>query len=165
MAWTGTVPSFAAGERVRASKLQTLADIATELTATWSTWPPTLSALTQGSGTLLARYRQLGKTVDFVFEFVYGSGSAVGTNPTFSLPATPASLYTSSTDLQEFCHGSILDSGTTVRPASGVLLAGTANVAVFYWNATPATTQITSSAPWTWANGDRIFLSGSYLAA
>jgi hypothetical protein len=56
----------------------------------WQTWSPTLSNLTQGNGTIEAKYIQIGKTVYFRFTFILGTTSAVGSIPTITLPVTSA---------------------------------------------------------------------------
>ena len=91
--WTGTVPSHTAGAKLRASTLQTLDDIATALTSAWTTWSPTLANLTLGNAVQTARYRRLGQTVDWYWQFTLGTTSAVGTAPSFTLPVAPASTY------------------------------------------------------------------------
>lgn len=162
--WDGSIaiPSFLAGERLKASELANVSTLLTALTDDWTTWSPTLANLTVGSGTLTTEYKRLGKTVDWRFRFLYGSGSAVGTAPSFTLPVTPHASY--STPYFGMGAGMMLDSGTTTRQA--VLSMNTLGTVVIEWlNATPAQATITSSAPWTWTTNDSIYLWGRYEAA
>lgn len=130
---------------------------------TWSDWTPTLTNLTQGSGTLVARYIQVGTTVHFHFRFTYGSGSAVGSNPTFTLPVAPAASPTYPASYFPAVVR-MLDSGTTARQGELTLTSGS-TVQLWYWNATPATAALSSTAPWTWTTNDEIVAAGTYEAA
>lgn len=157
------VPSFTAGQPVFGSDLQTLADIATAVTAAWTTWSPTLTNLTQGSGTVIAKYRRLGKTVNFSFRFIYGAGSAVGTEPAFTLPATPAAGYVSALfDDIPIGYGRILDSGTTLRPAEVFVFSGSTATIRYVEPTNNNMVAINSTTPWTWAAGDSLVVSGTY---
>src|SRR5690348_3539726 len=62
-------------------------------TAAWVAWVPTLTNLTLGNGTQVANYRQVGKTVDFIWTLLLGSTSAVGTVPSFTLPVAPSTNW------------------------------------------------------------------------
>jgi hypothetical protein len=78
--WDSTVPTFPV-QSVRAADLQTLADIVTALTASWTTYAPTWSSATGspsiGNGTITAGYRQVGKTVDYSGQLIIGSTTTV----------------------------------------------------------------------------------------
>jgi len=63
----------------------------------WQTWSPSLSNLTLGNGTQIAKYIQIGKTVFVRYKFLLGSTSSVGTSPTISLPVTAISDYSDTT--------------------------------------------------------------------
>lgn len=160
--WTGTVPTFAAGAKLRGVDAQTLADISSALTGAWTAWSPTVNNLTVGSGSLTTRYRQLSKTIDLEFVFVFGSGSAVGTIPDFTLPSAPASHYPTASGSILPASVTIVDSATTQR--QGLLSWNGSIAGILYWNAgVPAA--ITSTAPWTWATGDQIHVFATYEAA
>lgn len=127
----------------------------------WGTWSPTTTGLTVGLGTLTARYRRIGKTVDFYLRFVYGVGSAVGTDPTFTAPATIAS-HISNYDFPG--HARLLDTGNAVRP--GFLRnTSTTVVQIYAWSTTNGQESITSTVPWTWGTSDTITCWGTYEAA
>lgn len=165
--WTGTVPSFAAGAKLRGVDMQTMADISTGLTSAWTTWVPTLVNITTGGGSVTASYRRVGKMVDFRFVFIFGAGSAVGSSPTFTLPATPNAAYVSAT-FAAVPVGKlwILDSGTGIWEGTAVVLA--TNVAsLVYSNEAggAASNTITATAPMTWAANDRLVAWGSFETA
>ena len=159
--FTDPIPTFTAGERARASKLQTLADFATAATSAWTTWTPTLSNLTLGSGTQTAKYRRLGNTVDWYWRFVFGSGSAVGTAPSFTLPVACAGDY--STYPPWF--GMLIDASTSLRAPAVLNLSSTTTVIVQYFSSLNTAANVGSTIPWTWATGDVLSATGSYYTA
>jgi len=155
--WSGTVPSHTAGATSRASKLQTLDDIETALTGAWTAWTPTLTNLTLGTGTVVARYRRLGKTLDYKFIFTYGAGSAVGTSPTFSLPYTMYSGYSMADPLGDVI---LLDSGTATRRGS-TRWASSTTLEILSYSTTGILTTVTATVPQTWAAGDTMSCAGT----
>lgn len=133
----------------------------------WQTWSPTLTNLTLGNGTQIAKYVQVGKTVFFRYALVLGTTSAVGSNPTISPPVAPNTDY--GTPGGEFiigqgeatCAGAdyylmceVLSS-TTLR----ALLAGTASSFL------GGRTALTASVPGVWTTGNFFSLVGSFEAA
>lgn len=160
--WTGTVPSWGVRE-VPAADLQTMSDVLTALTSAWSTWSPTLTNLTVGSGTQNSTYRQLGNTVDFLWTFMFGAGSAVGTTPKFTLPVAPASTIGRLFPARVM----LLDSSATF--AQGIADhaggAGSTTIDLHYFSGATTFANITLSAPWTWANGDEMLVWGTYPTA
>jgi hypothetical protein len=131
----------------------------------WKTWTPTLTGITQGNGTIVARYAEVNKTVFAYFDFTFGSsGSAMGSG-IVSLPVAASANYTNalnavgharfsdanSTDYLGFVR---IEPGSTIRPltygVSGSLLSENA---------------ISSTAPYTWVSGDRLFWFAIYEGA
>lgn len=162
--WTGTIPSFPAGGKERGADAQTMADVLTALTAAWTSWTPTLTNLTQGAGgTVSAKYRRTGKTIDFRFLFIYGTGSAVGTGPQFTLPAAPSSDFVATAGAF-IGSGYLIDNAGSARPAIGLYVSGS-TITIQFWNATPTNTGITATVPWTWNAGDILELHGTYYTA
>jgi len=157
--WTGTVPSYASGDEVPASKMQIETAIEAAVTGLPTTWTPTLANLTQGNGTIIAKYRRAGKWVDFRFKFTLGSTSAVGTTPQFTLPAAPSVDYLAANDV--IGGGQLLHTGVTNRQASPVFIGGS-TLQIQFWNATPATASVTATVPWTWGTGDYLDCFGTY---
>lgn len=123
----------------------------------WSTWTPILTNLTLGSGTVTARYRTVGKTMDWRFKFVYGAGSAVGTAPRFTLPGTPHSSYAATEDILGW--GTLLDSGTANYAALVRLVSGT--TAEIFRETDTSHATITSTAPFTWTTNDVLSVGGT----
>ena len=132
----------------------------------WQNWTPTLTNLTLGNGTLIARYIQIGKTVFLYFKFTLGSTSAVGTNPIFSLPVTAvASVY--SAESSSIGAAKFTDSGTGY--VMGDVSFNSTTEALFqYLNSAGtalASNSITATVPFTWATNDVISTFGFYEVA
>ncbi len=131
----------------------------------WSTWSPTLTNLTQGNGTVVAKYIQVGKSVFYYFRFTLGSTSAVGTGGSFTLPVTSVATYTVNdwigsgaavvgSSANFYCQTAWLSS-TTARP----IFWGTAST---YLGTAAATS---ASVPGSWTTNDYFQLQGFYEAA
>lgn len=136
----------------------------TGITTAWTTWSPTLTNLTLGSGTLVARYKQIGKLVVFDFRFIYGSGSSVGTGPTFTLPvAMNSTTYTVPT--YGIGTGALLDAATAVRDCYGTMETTLGTIRIDAYNNTGQGALVTSTSPWTWTTADALHLWGTYEAA
>ena len=121
-------------------------------TVAWATWTPTWTNLTVGSGTVVARYMLIGKAVLWRLKFTYGTGSAVGTNPNFTLPTNTGPGYASD-DL--FGNGQALDAAIQTYVV-GVFHNG-GNTARF--------NGVSATSPFTFASGDSLQAYGTYEAA
>lgn len=144
----------AVGDTVPASLLTYLET----LTTAWTSWTPTLTNLTLGSGTLTAKKIQINKLLIWRFKFLYGAGSAVGTAPTMTLPATPHADYNSYSDLMGV--GGLRDnSAGTLRQCQGWLVTGS-TIQLNVSNSTGDSVNITATVPWTWAASDVIECHG-----
>jgi hypothetical protein len=158
--WTGTVPTFAAGAKVRGVDQQTMADIATAITAAWTTWTPTYANITSTSATIESKYRRVGKTVDFFWRFTLGASSAIGTSPAFTLPyAFSVAAYTSY--VPWFAFAVDASSGTARTPLI-TFISGTQTLNFQYLSAIGTAATITATAPWTWTTSDVLTIGGTY---
>lgn len=110
------------------------------LTDAWSAWTPTWSNLTVGNGTVLARYRQVGKTVDYRIKFTLGTTSVVGTSPNFTLPVAPTGGFIAD-DMIGLGHGTDASINTYV-------------LGVFYNGSGIARFNISATVPFTFGNSD-----------
>lgn len=141
--------------------LQALSDDLT-LGNAWATYSPTLSNITLGAGSVSAAFARYGKTVFVRFRFVMGSGSAMGTNPAFSLPIAARSASD-----PIVARGHILDSGTDYFDCFGILNSST--VVGLYAAATSAAYAsrgfIGASIPMTWTTNDELAVMVVYQAA
>jgi hypothetical protein len=132
----------------------------------WGTWTPTLTNMTLGNGTVTARFLRVGRKITFYFKFVLGSTSAVGTNPVFSLPVAPSSLY-STGSVDTFGTTTILDSGVGVY-SGPCFWNGGSNAILQVWNVAGTyslVASITATVPMTWTTGDILIGTGTYEAA
>ena len=145
----------------------------TTLGGAWSTWTPTLTGITVGTGvgagTLEARYLQIGKLVMFNFYFKAGSASTFSaTGFSFTLPV--AARFTADFTQTGF-PGVIHDAGTDAYVASGqVGWTATSNTVcdIVVHNAAgtyAVTRSATSTIPMTWTTNDKIAIHGVYEAA
>ncbi len=146
-----------AGHIVTADDLDKILDQIELSAAAWITWSPTLTNLTLGNGTVTAFYRRVGATIHYRFQFTYGSTSAVGTSPRFTLPVAPVSGYAN------FPLGDIdlTDSGTANRRGIARLVTGS-TVEIVGYGTTGVAVTVTSTVPHTWATGDTISVAGTY---
>lgn len=152
--YNGTVPSFLAGELPDADKFLEITNFMTAMTDAWTTYTPTLANLTLGNGTMTASYRRIGKTLELRFRFTLGSTSAVGTSPTFSLPAGMSALITS--DIAGDCY--LQDTGASTRRGQAIIASAT-TIGIFNFSTTGILQGTTATVPHTWATGDIIFMN------
>ncbi|MCX4543764.1 hypothetical protein [Streptomyces sp. NBC_01565] len=133
---------------------------------TWQNYTPSWTAVTTnpvlGNGSLSGRYMRDGSTVNFSIKITAGSTTTFGSGPwSLTLPTAAANnidmlgktfVGDSSAGTAAYSQGPayIAAGGTTVSP-----YAGGAN----------STGIVSSLNPQTWANGDRLWISGTYEAA
>jgi hypothetical protein len=124
----------------------------------WTSYTPTLTNITLGNGTMIARYKQIGKTVHLFFKFTLGSTSAISGTPTFTLPVNSVNESISMAYIQDV---------GTMNYYAVVTLTSTAGA--FYLQTTSSTYSqygaITSTVPMTWTTTDFLYTSITYEAA
>jgi hypothetical protein len=100
----------------------------------------TLSNITTTGGTQVANYRRLGKSVDFLWSFLLGAGSAIGTAPAFTLPVAPSTdwAFTGNTLFPTLAVA--VDAGLAEWPVETRLSGST--VTMFYKSTISAVTNI-----------------------
>jgi len=133
------------------TQMQTLAeDVDDYLSAAWTAYTPTWTNVTVGNGTVLARYGEIGKWVQASITLTLGSTSSVGSGGVYlSLPVTLATGAT--------VTNSVLGSCGFQDSSAGAWRAGAA-----FRNGSNARlimadgTNLSATAPWTWATGDLI---------
>lgn len=158
-----TASSTPANVSVGANDLILTADSSqsTGLTYTggWTTWTPTLTGMTLGNGTIIARYQKIGKIVNAYFSFILGSTSAISSFPRFSLPIAPSQSYLvfpswyKDEGVADYTGTILITSGDAfprVGVASGTYVSDSA---------------ISSTVPFTWGSTDRFFCELSYEVA
>jgi hypothetical protein len=129
----------------------------------WQTWSPSYTRITVGNGTVVARYQQIGKTINFFFKLTWGTTTSVSNYPVFSLPATAFNT------VNEFAVGNV----TMQDLSAGKFFWGRVNVnsnlAVIQGEYTAGTWNelgvIDSTNPATWASTDIWTVTGTYEVA
>ena len=126
---------------------------------TYTAWTPTFSDITLGNAVYSARYATSGKQVAIDFSFQFGSTTSL-TGFIFSLPVTPAA---NAYDVYNHLFGFGKKAGTKAflslelrtngNSLIGSLEAGTYITAAGF---------ISATNPFTWANGNTIYISGTY---
>lgn len=128
----------------------------------WIAYTPTVSNITVGNGTLDFAYANIGKTVKVRGRFTFGTGSSISGLPTFSLP-----FAFNSSNNRLLTIFRIVDSGT--GEFAGIAeFSGTADVVIKVLNCASTYgvfTDVSSTVPMTWANGDYFQFEISYEAA
>lgn len=167
MAATSAIPAFILVEDISGSVWPSSSQVTSGLIASeaWTTYSPTLTNITVGSGTLDAAYIRLGRTIHYRIKFVFGAGSAVGTSPTYTLPVAPHAIYTQFHPMADDVK--YLDSGTTVFEGTSEFNSGSSVTLLSPLSAAAGITRqsVTATVPMTWATGDTIYVIGTYEAA
>jgi hypothetical protein len=125
----------------------------------WTTWTPTVN-FTVGNGSTVARYQQVGKTINGYFKITWGSTSAFTGQLSFTLPATPKTGNLA-------WLGTANDFGTGSYGWIGAYFSGTT---VFGYGATTSTSALSYGTldalnPFTWVSGDSLLIQFSYEVA
>ncbi len=132
----------------------------------WADWTPTLSNMTLGNGTVVARYTQIGKTVFARFSFILGSTSAISNNPGVTVPVTPSSTgYT--TTIPFIGIADFLESGVA-RNHGVITLLSTTDFRPFVNTVTgtyATSSSISATVPFTWGTADEYVFQVCYEAA
>jgi hypothetical protein len=124
-------------------------------------WTPTVSGITTGNGTTVARYIRIGKFITGYYRFTLGSTSAVTGRIIFTLPVTPITG-----DYRIGMTAFAVDTGV-----AGYTLAADTAGADLYMNAVTtsgtyaAWAPTSATVPITWGNGDYISIQFFYEAA
>ena len=152
------MPTFVADEVVTAAKLNNAT------ARDWTDWVPTTN-ITVGSGTLVARYMQLGSELVVCYlAFTFGSGSAMPTAPTATLPVTAAATVDTQSGL-----GKVRVFDTPSAAFLGTVTLTSSTVAIFQVDRASGTytdaANITASIPMVWATGDKLIAQWAYEGA
>lgn len=127
----------------------------------WRSWTPTYVNITVGNGTVVAKYRQIGKNIEFRYKLTFGSTTSISTAPTVTLPVTAASDAT----------GFFVGDGAQTVGASGVSQGGTVYILTTTTmrpvsiNTNGVYIDITATSPFSFTTTDSIQMSGKYEAA
>lgn len=137
----------------------------------WQSWSPTYSNLTVGDGTVVAKYQQVGKIVDFIYQLTFGSTTTLSasSNISISFPVTTSSDYVAFTLIG---LGTFYTSGAAQISTGYVGLANITTMRPFYSGlggtsvGSPVNAgQVNDTAPFSWGANCIMFLEGRYEAA
>ena len=129
----------------------------------WQTWTPTYTRITIGNGTVVARYQQIGKTINFFWSLTWGSTTSTTNYPIVSAPV--ANFITAT----QYVIG-----GATLQDISGALYLGNVQMSGssgLYINSIGTAGNyadegvLQTTLPVTWTTGDKWTISGTYEAA
>lgn len=157
------------GEIVTAANMNThVRDNMAHVYGVWQSWSPSLTAITIGDGTQVARYCQIGRQVFFQFRITLGATTSLTGNWGFSLPVAaydrmvvPGYYWdASASDYYAFMFHNADSTGTTGSVAYAYRIFN-------YTTASAASTRLKEadgSSPVAEAVNDVIYCSGFYEA-
>jgi len=140
------------------------ANPAWDATGVAQSWTPTFTNLTVGNGTLDCSYSVMGKTVYAQVHLTLGSTSSISGTVSFTIPTGSIS----GSLLQPLGIAILGDTGVAQYSGAAYYQSSTAVlVRYFTVNASSKVIQsaISSTAPFTWAEGDRFTCNFTYLLA
>jgi hypothetical protein len=127
----------------------------------WQDWTASITGITVGNGTVISRYRKVGKTVQIFFKFTMGSTSSL--NGALNYFALPFNFKNSSTG--GYASGGIEDAGTTAYIPFAEINGNNCILSVANASTTYSTfTRITNGVPMVWTTNDYIWVSFTYEA-
>lgn len=131
----------------------------------WKTWSPSLTNMTKGNGTEVARYVQIGKLIIARYRLVFGSTSSVNADkPRVSLPITAAADY----QFTDRIGVADLEDDGTAQYEAITRIWDTTNVLLQCLDVTGTYSKfanITSTVPFPWTTGDTFSWMAIYEAA
>ncbi|HRD59387.1 hypothetical protein [uncultured Nocardioides sp.] len=157
--FTGTIPTFTAGDTTSVpTNLNILRDALKGTSEAWTSythgWTGTL-----GNGTIVAKYMRVNKLVTFRIQLTWGSTTSHGaSNQSFALPVAAHADYTANMHIG---NGIALDNN--VAAFNSITAGWLTSTSVFLL--TSANTAVSNTVPWTWAQSDKLSISGTYETA
>lgn len=167
MAWPATLPTFVAGMTAGvAAGLQKLSDALATIGNPWTTdarsaatiWTCSGTNPTLGNGTLVAKYRLMGKTLDWQVTLTFGTTTNPGTGSfQFVLPFPAKAVLAGS------WYGRAYDSGATQGYTIDVDLNTTtiASLRCLSLTAGGADRQVNATQPFTFGATDVVIIEGT----
>lgn len=127
----------------------------------WQSWTPTWANAAVNNGTVDAKYTQIGKTIRFRILFTLGSTSTIGTNPTFTFPATSVATPNALFPLGIFIYDNNGGSGYN----GYTCWASTTTGGLRYFDTNNNLNSVTAVAPTAYASGHKLHIEGTVEAA
>jgi hypothetical protein len=140
-----------------------LSKLASDAATTYTpTWIGSVSNPSLGNGTLTAYYIKVGRVVHFLIKLTMGSTTTFGSGTyDFTLPLTASSDYETYFPLG---NASGVDAGSGVANGNAIIVDQTKVRIAKQANTTADYGDWAHNYPFTWANGDKLFIFGSYIA-
>lgn len=132
-----------------------------------ASWTPTWAGFTLGDGTVVAKYKQVGKLVFCRLHLTLGSTSSVSGSVTFTLPVTSVALPGSASQ-EAIGPARLIDASPATGLDGAVLWNSTTTGLIAVHNSAGTyltATVLSSSVPFTWAVNDKITATFFYEAA
>ncbi len=128
-----------------------------------ATWSPTWTNLTLGNGVLTTGYTVINKLVFGHLELVFGTGTSISGDVTFSPPVTQGTYGATSAPLglARLIAGGASFLGTVAAPSTTSFSIKVSNVAGTYL----VNNNLSSTVPGTWTTSDVIQIQFMYFAA
>lgn len=124
----------------------------------WQSWTPTWTNFTVGSATVVAMFSRIGRTIHWRLAVTLSSSTVSG-DVSFTLPVALAS-YAATAPI-----GVVNLQDANGADYAGQVVVSSGNGRLIYVNSSANLAALSSSAPFTWANGDQFLASGTYEAA
>jgi len=135
--------------------------------SSWQAWTPTLTNLTAGNGTTVARYYQNGKLVIGYFIFTFGSTSSITGSVSVSLPVNASTSYPL-TGLAPAGNSTLEDYVNTTYKGDVGVYRDLQRFFVYVMNASStyaSQAALSSTVPFTWGTNDVLYFNFVYEAA
>ncbi|MEE1813709.1 hypothetical protein PUR59_01465 [Streptomyces sp. SP18ES09] len=158
--------TWVVGEVVTAAYLNAeIRDQWLDMLAAWVTYTPVWTAATTnpvlGNGTIVGRYKKVGRKVDFQIDLTMGSTTTYGTGAwSVTLPFTAAGSSGSRIGTAQALGAS--------RFAGQVVISSGANGTSAFFPASSSVSNLSSAAsavPFAWASGNELRITGTYESA
>ncbi|MFD0074249.1 hypothetical protein ACFVIY_17630 [Streptomyces sp. NPDC127166] len=157
--------TWVVGEVVTAAYLNAeVRDQFTDLLAAWTAYTPVWTATTNpslGNGTLVGKYRKIGRLVNFQIDLTMGTTTTYGSGAwSLTLPFAAAASSGSRIGVAQALGGSRFGGQIVISPSA----AGTSP----FFPASASVSNLSSVAaatPFTWASGNELRITGCYESA
>lgn len=132
----------------------------------WTSFTPTWTNFTVGNGTVEAKYLKIGGLCHFKIRFVWGTTTSIGGRVIIDWPIAPISTIAA-----QSAQWTVQFEDQGVGPTAGLILNGLSSASAFSLFAMTASgsyvnaADLSNTVPFTWANTDQIYVSGSYEVA
>jgi hypothetical protein len=132
----------------------------------WISFTPTWTGLTVGNASVEAKYLKIGGLIHFKIRLGWGSTTSISSRVFVTWPIAPIS-----TNAAQSANTVVQFEDSGVGPTQGMVLnslSTTSTMTLFSMTSSGsfvAAADLSSTAPFTWATGDQIYIAGFYEVA